>query len=82
MRGWQLQTAKARFSEVIRKASAGDPQEITVHGEPAAVVMSHAQYRKLAGRRLRFVEFLRRSPLRGVRIEMDRDGSTDRPVSL
>ena len=82
MRGWQLQEAKAKFSEVIRKAAAGDPQEITVHGEPTAVILSHGQYREMSGGRPRFVAFLRGSPLRGVKLDIERDRSTDRPVGL
>jgi prevent-host-death family protein len=35
---WKLQDAKARFSEVVRKAREGEPQTVTVHGEPAVVV--------------------------------------------
>ena len=35
---WKLQDAKARFSEVVRKARAGEPQTVTVHGEPAVVI--------------------------------------------
>ena len=35
---WKLQDAKARFSEVVRKARKGKPQTVTVHGEPAVVV--------------------------------------------
>ena len=32
---WKLQDAKAQFSEVVRRARAGEPQEVTVHGEEA-----------------------------------------------
>lgn len=35
---WKLQDAKARFSEVVRKAREGEPQTVTVHGEPAVVI--------------------------------------------
>jgi prevent-host-death family protein len=35
---WKLQDAKARFSEVVRKARAGAPQTVTVHGKDAVVV--------------------------------------------
>src|ERR1044071_4567748 len=35
---WKLQDAKARFSEVVRKAREGKPQTVTVHGEPAVVI--------------------------------------------
>ena len=35
---WKLQDAKARFSEVVRRARDGEPQTVTVHGEPAVVI--------------------------------------------
>jgi len=35
---WKLQDAKARFSELVRKARAGAPQKVTVHGKDAVVV--------------------------------------------
>lgn len=35
---WKLQDAKARFSEVVRRARAGEPQTVTVHGEDAVIV--------------------------------------------
>jgi prevent-host-death family protein len=35
---WKLQDAKAQFSEVVRKARSGEPQIVTVHGEPAVMV--------------------------------------------
>jgi prevent-host-death family protein len=45
---WALQDAKARFSELVR-ASAKEPQHITVRGEPAAVLLSEAEYDRLRG---------------------------------
>jgi prevent-host-death family protein len=36
---WKLQDAKARFSEVVRRARAGKPQQVTVHGKPAVLVI-------------------------------------------
>ncbi|MGA3307901.1 MAG: type II toxin-antitoxin system prevent-host-death family antitoxin [Xanthobacteraceae bacterium] len=36
---WKLQDAKARFSELVRKARAGAPQKVTVHGKDAVVVL-------------------------------------------
>ncbi len=37
---WQLQDAKNRLSEVVRKARSEGPQVITLHGADAAVVIS------------------------------------------
>lgn len=39
MATWQVQSAKQRFSEVIRAAEAGEPQHITRHGERVAVII-------------------------------------------
>ena len=50
-RTWQLQEAKARLSEVIKRAGAEGPQVVTLRGVEAAVVLSIADYRRLeAGR--------------------------------
>lgn len=37
-KAWKLQDAKARFSELVRKARAGEPQRVTVHGKDAVVI--------------------------------------------
>ena len=44
---WQLQEAKNRFSAVVKAAANGTAQVVTVHGVPAAVVMSPAAYARL-----------------------------------
>ena len=43
---WQLQEAKNKLSHVVKEADKG-PQFITVHGKPAAVVLSAEAYRTL-----------------------------------
>jgi prevent-host-death family protein len=39
---WALQDAKARFSELVRKAKTEGPQRITVHGREEVVVIAAA----------------------------------------
>jgi prevent-host-death family protein len=51
---WQLQEAKARLSEVVKKATKEGPQKITVHGEPTAVVISSEEYERLKHHLVRF----------------------------
>ncbi len=46
---WQVQEAKQRFSEVVRRAMSEGPQVVTRHGEEAVVVVSAKEYRRLAG---------------------------------
>jgi len=48
---WNLQDAKAHFSEVVRKAQTEGPQRVTVHGKDAAVVVSASEYAKTISRK-------------------------------
>lgn len=49
MHKWQVQDAKNHFSELVRRVQAEGPQSVTVHGKPAAVVLSADAYSALAG---------------------------------
>ena len=44
---WQVQTAKARFSEVFRRARTEGPQVITRQGTEAVVMISDERYDKV-----------------------------------
>lgn len=46
--GWKLEDAKARFSELVRLARERGPQRVTVRGQDAVVVLSAADYARLA----------------------------------
>jgi prevent-host-death family protein len=72
MSTWQLQEAKARLSEVIKKAKKEGPQNITVHGSLTAVVLSSKEYERLKHPKGSFVEFMRRSPLYGIDLDLGR----------
>jgi prevent-host-death family protein len=43
---WSLQDAKNNLSKLV-KAAALEPQFVTVHGKPAGVVVSYAQFQSL-----------------------------------
>jgi prevent-host-death family protein len=66
---WQLQEAKAMFSEVI-KAAALAPQIVTVRGKETAVILSYEEYKKLSCPAQSVYEFIQSSPLRGVELEL------------
>jgi prevent-host-death family protein len=55
---WPLQDAKARFSEVVRRANADGPQVVTYRGVDRAVVVSAQDYRRLWPKRPSFVDVL------------------------
>jgi len=82
MSTWQLQEAKARLSEVIKKAKKEGPQSITVHGSPTAVVISRKEYERLKHPRGSFVEFMRRSPLYGIDLNLDREQTATRESDI
>jgi antitoxin Phd len=79
---WQLQEAKARLSDLVKSSQERGPQEITVRGKPAAVVLSHADYDRLKRRKPGFVQFLRQSPLVGADLRIARDRSPARDVKI
>ena len=82
MHSWQLQEAKAHLSELVRCAKVEGPQEISVRGKPTVVVLSQDDYQRLTEPRPGLAEFLRTSPLAGLDLDLDRDKSPDRDVSL
>ncbi len=81
---WALQDAKARFSEVVRKAKSEGPQHITVHGREEVVIVSVEEYRRAKGQPTgeALVKLLHESPLRDVRIERTRMRGPVRDVQL
>lgn len=75
---WQLQEAKARFSEVVRRAAREGPQVVTYHGEEAAVVLSAEDYRRLERARPTLTEYLKAGPrVDDATIDLINDRSAD-----
>ena len=79
---WQLQDAKNRLSELVRKAREEGPQVITLRGRDAVVVVSANEFGKLSRPRGSLVDFFRKSPLVGVNLDLDRGIDTGRHVGL
>ena len=63
MQSWQMQAAKARFSELVKHAAQEGPQNITMHGHSVAVVVSRELFDRLSGNEQSLVNFMRASPL-------------------
>jgi len=83
MHAWQMQEAKARLSEVVKLAESEGPQDITLHGQSVAVLVSRSMFERLSGNEHSLVEFMRKSPLYGLEdIEFKREQSRTREVEL
>ncbi len=82
MRKWQIQEAKARMSELVKQAQQ-QPQEITFHGKSVAVILSRAEYDRLARTNESLVDFMRKSPLYGDEtLFFERDQTPSREIDL
>ena len=81
---WQLQTAKARFSELFRRARTEGPQYVTRQGKEAVVVIGAEEFEKLKrrNRKTSLVQFFAESPLVGSGIDLERMPDFGRKVKL
>ena len=82
---WQVQTAKARFSEVFRRARTEGPQRITKQGKEGVVMVAEEQYERLVGKARQpanIVDFFRQSPLMRLKLNLTRDRSLARDIDL
>jgi prevent-host-death family protein len=81
---WPLQDAKARFSELVRKAHSDGPQHVTLHGRDAVVVVDADEFNRLQGARTGklLIDALQASPHRHIDIEPSRSVMPVRAVKL
>ncbi|MCU1239048.1 MAG: prevent-host-death family protein [Candidatus Solibacter sp.] len=82
---WQLQEAKARFSEVFRLARECGPQRVTKHGRTAVVVLPAEDYERLSSPKKlsgSLVQFFADSPLAGSGIQLGRPRDFGRAIDL
>jgi hypothetical protein len=82
---WQVQSAKARFSEVFRLTRTSGPQRIVKQGKEGVVMISFEDYDLLVAKARQpksLVQFFRESPLVGVEPDLERDQDTGRDIEF
>jgi prevent-host-death family protein len=81
---WRLQDAKARFSELVRRARSDGPQHVTVHGRDEVVVLTVEEFHRLKGDLTgeALVAALQASPFRDIDIAPSRASMPVRDVEL
>ncbi len=82
MNTWQLQDAKAQFSDVIQQTIHHGPQLVTLRGKPSVILISVEEYEQLTKPKQNLVEFLQNSPLKGVSLAITRSTSKTRDEGL
>ncbi len=82
---WQLQAAKARFSELFELARTVGPQRVTRRGRDAVVVISTEEYERLTKRRQSahsLYELIASSPLGDEDLDLERSQDLGRDILL
>lgn len=78
---WQLQEAKQKFSQLVRRAIEEGPQTVTRHGEEAVVVMSANEFRRMTGKKPDLKEVLLSGPPLDD-LELERSQELPREIDL
>lgn len=81
-RVWTVAAAKAKLSEVIERARAGEPQIITRNGRKAVVVVATEEWERKTKRVGNLADFFAASPLRGSDLEVERPRDRPRKAEL
>jgi prevent-host-death family protein len=84
-KAWQLQAAKAQFSEVFRRARESAPQVVTKQGKEAVVILALEEFQRLTRRDKHpksLSKFFAESPLAKVSIDLERKSEYGRKVEL
>src|SRR6516162_5640106 len=82
---WQLQSAKAQFSEVFRRARSEGPQWVTRQDKEAVVMLAAEEYERISALSRQpksLIEFFARSPLAEVQVDLERQPDYGREVEL
>ena len=79
---WTVAQAKAKLSELIERARAGEPQTITRSGREAVVVVSAEEWARKTVRKGTLAEFLMASPLRDANLDLERGRDQPRDLDL
>lgn len=79
---WTVAEAKARFSEIIDKATIEGPQTVTKRGRKAVVIVDAEEWERKTRRSGSLAAFLATSPLRDSGLEIERSEESLRDVDL
>ncbi|HNQ97226.1 MAG TPA: type II toxin-antitoxin system Phd/YefM family antitoxin [Treponemataceae bacterium] len=77
---WQLQDAKARFSELFSEVLSSGAQYVSRRGKETIVLIPEDEYRKLKGEESSFISFLFSSPK--ATLDLARSQDSGRTVDL
>lgn len=81
-RSWQVQEAKAKFSQLLDETISLGYQTITRNGTPVAYLVSKEEFDRHLHPKKSFLEALDRCPFSEVDLEIDRQQDSIRDIDL
>lgn len=79
---WTVAEAKAKFSEIIERATSDGPQTITRNGRTTAIVVGADEWQRKTKRVGNLAEFFAESPLRESGLIVRRTKDRPRKINL
>lgn len=81
-RVWQLQEAKAKFSELVDEVLHDGYQTITRNGKPVVVMLSQEEFEQYRKPEENLIDFFMKAPLPDEELDLTRDKDTGRELDL
>ncbi len=69
---WQIQEAKAKFSQLVEDANKKGHQTITKQGKPIAVILSKKEFDRVAQPQNSFLDFFKAAPCQEIELDIQR----------
>lgn len=79
---WQLQHAKSKFSELVKRTLSDGAQIITRHGRKSVVLLPFEEYNQLSHRSENLADLLLSSPLAGSELSIERNRDLPRQLEM
>ena len=79
---WQIQEAKAKFSQLVADATNKGYQTITKNGESIAIIMSKKEFDELSQPKMSLLKFFKEAPCPEVELDLQRSKDLPRDIDL
>ena len=79
---WQIQEAKARFSQLVEDANMKGYQTITKQGKPVAVILSQKEFDKITQTKTSLLNFFKAAPCQEIELDIQRSKDFPREFEL
>lgn len=81
-KAWQIQEAKAKFSELIDVVQEEGMQKITKNGEEVAIILSKNQFDELFEDKHSLIDFFKKAPYPEIDLKIERSRDLPREIEL